>query len=198
MLKLTRTVLARTAVVPPLPLTATAQELPEIPADSDTAPRDLVVSSNNDPASPAAAFPLDPAGRQNAHITVTMRDGDVANLYGPEGGQRVHLATANGVFAPEDVADQATGNWFDTSSGALLKRRSLERTRQLEETPGDARACASTTPATDTCAPPGNTSDRHCSECDAGRLSVATSIRGGEPAQMGHSPAQRDVRDGGT
>ena len=99
--------------------------------------------------------PMDPVGRQNAHMTVTTRGGDVANLYGPEGGerwhwhdtvgnpeglrgQRVYLAAANGVFAPEDVANYATGNWFDMSSGAVLERGALECTRQLEAALGDA------------------------------------------------------------
>ena len=99
--------------------------------------------------------PLDPVGRQNAHMTVTTRGGDVANLYGPEGGerwhwhdtvgnpeglrgQRVYLAAANGVFAAEDIANYATGNWFDMSSGAVLERGSLECTRQLEAAIGDA------------------------------------------------------------
>lgn len=99
--------------------------------------------------------PLDPVGRQNAHMTVTTRGGDVANLYGPEGGerwhwhdtvgnpeglrgQRVYLAAANGVFAAEDIANYATGNWFDMSSGAVLERGSLECTRQLEAALGDA------------------------------------------------------------
>ena len=93
--------------------------------------------------------PTDPVGRQNAHMTVTTRGGDVANLYGPEGGarwtwhdtvgdpsglrgQRVYLSAANGVFAADDVANYAGGNWFDMSSGAALERGSLECTRLLE------------------------------------------------------------------
>ena len=93
--------------------------------------------------------PMDPVGRQNAHLTVTTRGGNVDNLYGPEGGerwhwhdtvgdpsglrgQRVYLSAANGVFAADDVANYATGNWFDMSSGAVLERGSLECTRLLE------------------------------------------------------------------
>ena len=49
--RLTRIALTTTAAVALFPLSATAQELPEIPAGSDTALRDLVVSSNANPRS---------------------------------------------------------------------------------------------------------------------------------------------------
>lgn len=99
--------------------------------------------------------PMDPLGRQNAHLTVTTRGGDVDNLYGPYGGerwtwhdtvghpdglrgQRVYLSAATGVFAADDLANYAGANWFDMSSGAVLERASLDCTRLLEDALGDA------------------------------------------------------------
>lgn len=94
--------------------------------------------------------PMDLIGRQNAHMTVTTRGGDVDNLYGPydsarwhyhdtvgnpEGlrGQRVYLSAASGAFGAEDIANYADNNWFDMSSGAVLERSSLECTRLLDD-----------------------------------------------------------------
>lgn len=94
--------------------------------------------------------PMDPIGRQNAHLTVTTRGGNVDNLYGPYGserwhyhdtvgdpeglrGQRVYLSAASGAFAPEDIANYANNNWFDMSSGAALERSSFECTRLLDD-----------------------------------------------------------------
>ncbi|QGU05250.1 alpha/beta hydrolase [Corynebacterium comes] len=94
--------------------------------------------------------PMDPIGRQNAHLTVTTRGGNLDNLYGPYGSerwiyhdtvgnpeglrnQRVYLSAATGAFAPEDVANYANNNWFDMSSGAALERSSLECTRLLDD-----------------------------------------------------------------
>ena len=93
--------------------------------------------------------PMDPIGRQNAHLTVTTRGGNLDNLYGPYGtdgwiyhdtvghpeglkDQKVYLSAASGAFAADDVANYANGNWFDMSSGAALERGSLECTRLLE------------------------------------------------------------------
>lgn len=94
--------------------------------------------------------PMDQIGRQNAHLTVTTRGGNLDNLYGPYGterwtyhdtvgdpsglsNQRVYLSAASGSFAAEDVANYANGNWFDMSSGAALERGSLECTRLLDD-----------------------------------------------------------------
>ena len=94
--------------------------------------------------------PMDPVGRQNAHLTVTTRGGNVDNLYGPYGterwtyhdtvgnpdglrNQRVYLSAATGAFAAEDVANYADKNWFDMSSGAALERGSLECTQLLDQ-----------------------------------------------------------------
>ena len=98
---------------------------------------------------------LDPLGRQNAHLTVTTRGGDLDNLYGPDGSdawryhdtvsdpsglrdQRVYLSAATGAFAADDVANYADGDWFDMSSGAVLERSSLDCTRLLDDALGDA------------------------------------------------------------
>ena len=98
---------------------------------------------------------LDPLGRQNAHLTVTTRGGDLDNLYGPDGSdawgyhdtvsdpsglrdQRVYLSAATGAFAADDVANYADGDWFDMSSGAVLERSSLDCTRMLDDALGDA------------------------------------------------------------
>ena len=98
---------------------------------------------------------MDPLGRQNAHLTVTTRGGDVDNLYGPFGGerwtwhdtvghpdglrgQRVYLSAATGVFAEDDLENYARAGWFDMSSGAVLERASLDCTRLLEDALGDA------------------------------------------------------------
>jgi diacylglycerol O-acyltransferase / trehalose O-mycolyltransferase len=94
--------------------------------------------------------PMDPIGRQNAHMTVTTRGGNVDNLYGPYGSerwhyhdtvgdpeglrnQRVYLSAASGAFAAEDIANYADNNWFDMSSGAVLERSSLECTKLLDD-----------------------------------------------------------------
>ncbi|MGP6172595.1 alpha/beta hydrolase [Corynebacterium sp. A21] len=94
--------------------------------------------------------PMDLIGRQNAHLTVTTRGGNLDNLYGRYGSerwhyhdtvgdpsglrdQRVYLSAGNGVFAPEDVANYANGNWVEMSSGAALERSSLECTQLLDD-----------------------------------------------------------------
>lgn len=94
--------------------------------------------------------PMDLIGRQNAHLTVTTRGGDLDNLYGEYGterwlyhdtvgnpsglrDQRVYLSAATGAFAAEDVANYANNNWFDMSSGAVLERSSFECTKLLDD-----------------------------------------------------------------